>query len=307
MVASTGFILILATRPRESLTRQMLLSPANIPGAVGLGLLLGAYLIPVMLQRFAAEAQPAYPDGPVVHIVQPDIGQGERWDPGLSARHLARLQSLSGGPGTKPRLILWPESAIEDNVQEDPAARATLASILGPNDLLLGGGEAPIRDAKGEMTAARNSIFVVGAGGKLVARYDKAHLVPFGEYLPLRPLLSPIGLSRLVPGDARFPARRGAARRSICPASAGWAWTSATRSSSPAMSSTRRIGRASCSIRPTTPGSAVAGPPQHLAQARLRAIEEGLPIVRATPTGSFRADRRRRPPARIRCPTARWA
>ncbi len=284
VVASTGFILILATRPRESLTRQTLLRSANIPGAVGLGLLLGVYLIPVLLQRFAAEAQPAYPDGPVIHIVQPDIGQGERWDPGLSARHLARLQSLSGVPGAKPRLILWPESAIEDNVQEDPAARAKLASMLGPNDLLLGGGEAPVRDATGDMTAARNSVFVIGAGGKLVARYDKAHLVPFGEYLPMRPLLSPIGLSRLVAGTLDFLPGAGPATADL-PGFGG-------------------VGMDVCyemvfsghvvdaAHRPRflfNPSNDAwfgrAGPPQHLAQARLRAIEEGLPIARATPTG----------------------
>ncbi|HLZ77762.1 MAG TPA: apolipoprotein N-acyltransferase [Sphingomonas sp.] len=284
VVASTGFILILAARPRESLTRKTLLTAANIPGAIGLGLLLGAYLIPVLFQRFAAEAQPAYPDGPVVHIVQPDIGQGERWDPGLSARHLARLQSLSGVPGAKPRLILWPESGIEDNVQEDPLARATLASILGPNDLLLGGGAAPVRNAKGELIAARNSIFVIGAGGKLVARYDKAHLVPFGEYLPLRPLLSPIGLSRLVAGTLDFLPGAGPATVDL-PGFGG-------------------VGMDLCyeivfsghvvdaAHRPRflfNPSNDAwfgrAGPPQHLAQARLRAIEEGLPIARATPTG----------------------
>jgi apolipoprotein N-acyltransferase len=284
VVASTGFILILATRPRESLTRKTLIGRANIPAAIGLGLLVGLYLVPVMLLRFSPPPPPRYPDGPIVHIVQPDIGQGERWDPQMAARHLARLQALSGAPGAKPRLVLWPESAIEDNVQEDPAARMKLAAILGPKDFLLGGGEAPIRDARGEVIAARNSIFAIGAGGQLAARYDKAHLVPFGEYLPLRPILSVIGISRLVPGALDF--LPGPGPRTIdLPGFGGVGMDLCYE-----MVFSGHV--ADAAHRPRflfNPSNDAwfgrAGPVQHLAQARLRAIEEGLPVARATPTG----------------------
>ncbi|WP_328285171.1 apolipoprotein N-acyltransferase [Sphingomonas sp. PR090111-T3T-6A] len=231
----------------------------------------------------AARPPPAT-TGPTVHLVQPDIGQGERWAPELSARHLARLEALSGIPGARPRLILWPESAIEDNVQEEPAARARLASILGPNDILLGGGEAPIRDSKGEEIAARNSIFAIGAGGRLIARYDKAHLVPYGEYLPMRPLLEPIGISRLVPGVLDFipgPGPRsidlpgfGAVGMQLC---------------YEMVFSGRVVDEAHRPAFIFNPSNDAwfgpSGPVQHLAQARLRAIEEGIPIARATPTG----------------------
>src|SRR3546814_9945678 len=74
---------------------------------------------------------------------------------------------------------------------------------------LLTGGISLVWDDKGEVEAARNSLFVMDAGGRLVARYDKAHLVPYGEYLPMRPLLSAIGLSRLAPGDLDFLAGPG--------------------------------------------------------------------------------------------------
>lgn len=284
VVASTGFILILSTRPRDALTRQTLLSRANIPGAIGLGLLLGVYLVPVLLQRFAAQAQPTYPDGPIVHIVQPDIEQDERDNPAFAARHLAQLQSLSGVPGARPRLILWPESAIESDPQEDPVARAELASILGPHDLLLGGGVAPVRDASGAITAARNSIFVIGAGGRLVARYDKGHLVPFGEYLPLRPVLSRIGLSRLVAGTLDFLPSTGPATIDL-PGIGGVGMDLCYEM----VFSGHVVDEAHRPRFLFNPSNDAwfgrAGPPQHLAQARLRAIEEGLPIARATPTG----------------------
>ncbi|WP_298689781.1 apolipoprotein N-acyltransferase [uncultured Sphingomonas sp.] len=284
VVASTGFMLILATRPRDALTRRTLLTAANIPAAIGLGILVGLYMAPALLQRFDPPPPPAMPTGPVVQVVQPDIGQGERWTPDLIQRHLARLQALSGVAGAKPRLVLWPESAIEGDAQDDPAVRAQLAAILGPHDILLGGGEAAIRNAAGDEIAARNSVFAIGSGGALLGRYDKAHLVPYGEYLPMRSLLSPLGLARLVPGDIDF--KPGPGPQTL------------------ALPGFGKVGLQLCyemvfsghvvdeSNRPMfvfNPSNDAwfgdSGPPQHLAQARLRAIEEGMPVVRATPTG----------------------
>jgi apolipoprotein N-acyltransferase len=284
IVASAGFILILATRPRESLGRRTLLSAVNIPAAIGLVLLLGCYVAPVISGLVSAPAPAAPATGPLVHIVQPDIGQDERWDPQLTLHHLLRLQALSGKPGARPRLLLWPESGIEENIAEDPDAAARLTAPLGPHDILLGGGELPIRDRSGNLIAARNSVFAVAADGGILAHYDKAHLVPYGEYLPMRPLLSAIGLSRLVPGDLDFwpgPGPRTLTLPGFGPVGvqicyeivfSGHVVDEAHR---PAFlfnpSNDAWFGR--------------SGPPQHLAQARLRAIEEGLPVARATTTG----------------------
>ena len=227
-------------------------------------------------------------------IVQPNIGQEDKWTPGFDQQAAAKLAQLTGPPTADPRLVLWPEAAITEPLEDkrNPQLqalaefqRARAASLLGPEDRLLTGGiavGAPGRD--GSIDAA-NSVYVLGQGGKIIGRYDKAHLVPWGEYLPMRPLMSAIGLSRLAPGDTDFAP--GPGPRSI--------WLGAPWG---------KVGFQLCyeiifsghvvdwQNRPTfifNPSNdawfGAWGPPQHLAQALLRAAEEGLPVLRATPTG----------------------
>src|SRR3546814_11638827 len=93
----------------------------------------------------------------------------------------------------------------------EPEWRNRLAALLGPNDLLLTGGVklyVEYEDKGGyqssKLLGANNSLWVLTPDSRLIGRYDKAHLVPYGEYLPLRTILAPLGLSRLVPGDVDF-------------------------------------------------------------------------------------------------------
>ena len=132
---------------------------------------------------------------------------------------------------------------------------------------------------------AANSVFVIAPGGRILGRYDKAHLVPYGEYLPMRPLLSPIGLSRLAPGDIDFRPGPGPRTVDLGGHGARSASSSATRSSSRARWSTRRTGPNFIFNPSNDAWFGRWGPPQHLAQARLRAAEEGIPVLRSTPTG----------------------
>jgi apolipoprotein N-acyltransferase len=238
------------------------------------------------------------PDDPLVtrnvRIVQPGIGQEDKWRPGFDEEAARRLAQLSGGPSDQPRLLLWPEAAVTDPLDDARSdehqamalfQRTRAASLLGPNDLLLTGGIAVQSSDGVQVTGAANSVFVIAPGGRIAGRYDKAHLVPYGEYLPMRPLLSAIGLSRLAPGDMDFTSGPGPRTLNL-----GGQWG--------------KVGFDLCyeiifsghvvdeSNRPDfifNPSNDAWfgrwGPPQHLAQARLRAAEEGLPILRATPTG----------------------
>jgi apolipoprotein N-acyltransferase len=229
-----------------------------------------------------------------VRVVQPNIGQEDKWRPGFDAEAARRLAMLSGPPTAEPRLLLWPEAAVTDPLDDARTdehqafaefQRTRAASLLGPNDRLLTGGIAIASRDGVHVDGAANSVFALAPGGKVIGRYDKAHLVPYGEYLPMRPLLSAIGLSRLAPGDLDFSA--GPGPRTI---DLGGEWG--------------KVGFQLCyeiifsgavvdeKNRPAfifNPSNDAWfgrwGPPQHLAQARLRAAEEGLPVIRATPTG----------------------
>jgi len=227
--------------------------------------------------------------GPMVHLVQPDIGQQQKYAADLEARHFQRYLNLTRGAlaapeNRAPAIVAWPESAIPYFLEEDAGARAALAALLKPGDLLLVGGEALIRDARGELTAATNSLFVVDAGGNLRGRYDKAHLVPLGEYVPARSVMTLIGLARLTPGDIDFRAGPGP-RTLALPGFADVGIQICYEMIFPAEVVDPAKRPAWLLNISNDAWFGPSGPPQHMAQARLRAIEEGLPVARATPTG----------------------
>ena len=223
-------------------------------------------------------------DAPLLHVVQPNIGQDVKWNEAAEQANFLKLARLTGTPGPRPRIVLWPEVAVPALVGQDAAARAALGGLIGPHDLMLTGAEWINFGPDGYPASATNSLFGLDARGRLLGRYDKAHLVPYGEYLPMRPILSAIGLSRLAPGGIDFDAGTG-----------------------PANVTLPGIGKVGVQIcyevifsghvingrdRPLflfNPSNdawfGAWGPPQHLAQARLRAAEEGVPVVRSTPTG----------------------
>jgi apolipoprotein N-acyltransferase len=222
--------------------------------------------------------------GPLLRIVQPNIAQQDKHDASFDAVNFGKLEQLTGKPGATPRLILWPEAAIPDFIEEEEWARERVASLLGPADMLLTGGDALIYNSEGRLTGARNSVFVVTPGNQIIGRYDKAHLVPYGEYLALRWLLEPLGATRLVPGDLDFIP--GPGPQSFAVPGFGKVGVQICYEIIFSGQVVDRANRPDFLYNPSNDAWFGSwGPPQHLAQARLRSIEEGLPIVRSTPTG----------------------
>ena len=229
-----------------------------------------------------------------VRIVQPNIGQEDKWRPGFDDEAARRLAALSGRSSAEPRLLLWPEAAVTEPLQDErigePQAfaafeRSRATVELGPVDRLLTGGIAVASKDGTHIAGAENSIFVLGPGGSIMGRYDKAHLVPYGEYLPMRPILSAIGLSRLAPGNLDFTSGPGPRTVDL-----GGEWGKVGFQLCYEIIFSGQVvdekNRPSFIFNPSNDAwFGRWGPPQHLAQARLRAAEEGLPVIRSTPTG----------------------
>jgi len=260
----------------------------RVPGAVAVGLAIAA------LSALWTDAPPPAADAPLLRIVQPNIGQDARGDDDQKAM-LAALTRWSGRPGARPRLVLWPEGVMRDYLESGYPAyvyrggsalfnRWRLARLLGPRDILMTG-HTPLRfDAAGDLAGASNSVFAIDARARIVGRYDKAHLVPYGEYLPMPWLLKPLGLARLVPGDFDFDA--GPGPRTLAIPGFGAIGVQTCYEIIFSGHVVDEAHRPRMIFNPSTDAwFGRWGPPQHLAQGRMRAIEEGLPIIRATPTG----------------------
>ncbi|MBA4048548.1 MAG: apolipoprotein N-acyltransferase [Sphingomonas sp.] len=262
--------------------------PAAVVATVVAALALSGVDIPVT-------APTTDPAAPRLRVVQPNLDQEQRPRPDYAETNLRALLANSGTPGLAPRLILWPEGALRYLIEDgyppqyyaagDPlVTRRRIAAVLGPRDIVLTGGNAVMFKPDGTIAAVTNSIFAIDAKGVILSRYDKAHLVPWGEYLPWRPLLSMIGISRLVPGAFDFAPGPGP-RTLPLPGfgSAGMLVCYEVIFSGEVVD---RAHRPAFLFNPSNDSwYARFGPEQHLAMARLRAIEEGLPIIRATPTG----------------------
>jgi apolipoprotein N-acyltransferase len=243
---------------------------------------------------FAAGGPSGAPPGPALRIVQPNIGQQDKWREGFEERNMARLKRLSAWGKGEPRLLLWPEAAVTRPLENGLAdvshrietlqLRREVAAMLGDKDLLLTGGVTWQSPDGLDVTGATNSVFALDRSGRILGRYDKAHLVPYGEYLPMRPILSALGLSRLAPGDLDF--QPGPGPRTLDLPVIGKAGFQLCYEIIFSGEVVDKADRPAFLFNPSNDAWFGAwGPPQHLAQARLRALEEGLPILRSTPTG----------------------
>ncbi|MBV1918495.1 MAG: apolipoprotein N-acyltransferase [Sphingomonadaceae bacterium] len=232
-------------------------------------------------------------------LIQPDLRQkviGDPWYYEVNFQKMSRL-TVPIVPRTK-RVVFWPESGLADYLRDgyprylyrarnygaDPVlARKRVGNVVGPYSLLLTGAvDLVIKD--GKSVAARNTVTALDSNGSLLASYSKAHLVPFGEYLPLRELLEPIGLRRLVAGSLDF--WPGPGPRTFDFGRWGKAGVQICYEIIFSGNVVDPHSRPDYIFNPSNDGwFGDWGPPQHLAQARLRAIEEGLPVLRSTTTG----------------------
>jgi apolipoprotein N-acyltransferase len=232
--------------------------------------------------RLAGAADQTVP-GVRLRIVQPNIAQADKYRPELIERNWDRLIALSHATAKQPPThIIWPEAAPPFVLTRSPEALDEIAMLTGNDKVLLTGALRAQRNDN--RMRYYNSFYVFGHRGRILAVYDKFHLVPFGEYLPLESTMKSLGLSKLVGIEGSFSTGDGP-------------HTIDLPGGPP-------VGPLICYeilfpdeiVEARRPGWIVnvsddswfgpwAGPLQHLLIAQTRAIEEGLPIVRATNSG----------------------
>jgi apolipoprotein N-acyltransferase len=220
------------------------------------------------------------PPGPdlTVLLIQGNVAQGQKWDRALLAsifRHYLDLtrQAVAQVDG-HPAVVVWPETASPAQLQTDPEARDLIADAAGDATALIGSVRFDAADRP------RNSLFALGAGGTIEAVYDKWHLVPFGEY---QPDWLPLGI-QVVPGGgfAGGPGPTTLHVPGLPPVGALICYEAIFPNQV-----VNEADRPDWMVNVTNDAwfGNSAGPRQHLAAARLRAVEEGLPLMRAANTG----------------------
>jgi len=220
--------------------------------------------------------------GVSVRLVQPDIPQAEKYVRRLLLRNWQRLIDLSVLPG-KPKVIIWPEAATGFAVAREPGALDEIGLFTARGQTLITGSDRVVAGTRS--VTAYNSLYLFGSHGALPQVYDKFHLVPFGEYVPFAPLLNRIGISQLTVGEGF----RSGDHPHVMAVAGAPAMT-------PLICYEVIFPHAVTDPDAPRPGWFVnitddswfgpwAGPQQHFLTARVRAIEEGLPIARDANTG----------------------
>lgn len=221
-------------------------------------------------------------EGVRLRIVQPGISQDEKADPTRMADTFHTHLAFSTAPAPeRPNLIVWPETAVVFPLDEDAAAREMIAHALPAGGLLLAGTihRTPQDNAP---SLYYNGMTAIDHAGRVVGGYDKAHLVPFGEYMPLRGLLP---LDAIAASDIDFSEGPGP-RTLPLPGMPSVSPLICFEAIFP-HAVTDQNARPDALLALTNDGwfGHSAGPHQHFAMARMRAVEEGLPLVRAANTG----------------------
>lgn len=266
--------------------------------------LLGWLGFAVALALFMLPPSATGPDSDLRYtLVQPHIPQSEINDASKFEEQFARIAALTNPGRDQSRIVLWPESAIPDYLEPgyperyylqmtagaDPEfARKRIGGIIGPQSTLLTGvvnlDIGTRADGTQGAVSARNSVMAINGTGAITGNYAKAHLVPYGEYLPMRAILEPLGLSRLVAGSIDY--EPGPGPRTLDLGQHGKAGIQICYEIVFSGQVADRANRPDYIFNPSNDGWFGSwGPPQHLAQARMRALEEGLPVLRSTTTG----------------------
>jgi apolipoprotein N-acyltransferase len=267
----------------------------RLPGPIGAAAVAIAAICAFGALRLAG----TYPEpvaGVKLRIMQPNLTQDAKFRPENKARILSLYLTLSTRGSNSDRAglddvtaLIWPESAFPFILSRDAGALAEIGAVL-PQDTVLVTGAARANDESRRSVSGRvqyfNAIQVIESGGHILDSYDKVHLVPFGEYLPFEAAFDRLGVRQFAHIPGGFDAG-SKSRLLIVPGLPAVAPLICYEAIFPGDVVPAGAPRPGLLLNVTNDGwfGTTTGPYQHFAQARLRAIEEGLPLIRAANTG----------------------
>ncbi|NBC31484.1 MAG: apolipoprotein N-acyltransferase [Alphaproteobacteria bacterium] len=275
---------VLAALPAAVIDRRAKTWSRGGLAAFGLALAVFAALTGMGAWRLAAGESGTVP-GVVLRLVQPNIPQAQKWDPAFRHENFLRHRALSVSAGPRPVThVIWPETAVPYALGRDENARDAIAAVTPPGGLTLTG--APRFAPEGAEPQHWNSLIAIDSRGDIVAIYDKAHLVPFGEYVPFREILP---IDTVVASRVDYSAGPGVRTLSLPglpPVSPLICYEAIFPGA--VVAETHDNGEQPSWLLNITNDAwygETAGPYQHFAIALTRAVEEGLPLVRVASTG----------------------
>ena len=283
-LASLGGAGLLSALVLASMTLPAIAHTARgrmIGGGAALAVVAGAWVWGAA--RVPPDMASGRPVGPVVRLVQPNAPQAEKWDQARAQAFFERMLDQTAAPATTtPALVVWPETSVPFLLEYPGAALGMMADAARAHgrDTRIGFGVQRLEDGR-----YYNSLALLDTRGTVGQVYDKHHLVPFGEYIPFADWIagSPVGglAGQALQGYSAGPGPRaldlgplGRALPLIC-----------YEAIFPRHS--RLAQRPDWLLQVTNDAwfGTFSGPYQHLAQARLRAVEQGLPLLRSANTG----------------------
>ena len=288
--------------PGHVLIGTVALPSAAWLGAHGMGLavLLGAGLIatfrvpsmaaglvlwalPFGLGLALPPAPPVAADAPVIRLIQPNAPQHLKWDAEWMSTFFRRgLEETAADPeGREPDAVMWPETSLPVLLENSDDLRPVIARAAFGKPVLIGAQRYGELDGRPRNTMA----MLTGDAGDIAALYNKSRLVPFGEFLPLPGLFDAIGIGPVAAQLAGGYAPGGGPKLVDVPGIGLILPMICYEAIFP--QDIRRVGRPRAILHLTNDAwfGTAAGPQQHLALARLRAAESGLPLLRAANTG----------------------
>jgi apolipoprotein N-acyltransferase len=217
-----------------------------------------------------------------LRLVQPSVPQDIKWDPAAAEANFRGLIELSAAPSThRLAAVIWPEAAATFLLERHPEHRAAIASVVPEGGYVITGA-IRANPPPEPVTQIWNSIEAIDGSGAIRAVYDKAHLVPFGEYMPFRGLLP---IDNFIPGAIDMTPGPGLQTLTL-PGLPAFSATVCYEAIFPGRVVAAAV-RPAWMLNVTNDAwyGRSSGPYQHFAIARTRAVEEGMPLVRAANNG----------------------